>query len=200
MICALVLAAGQSRRMGTNKLLLPYGSTTVIGHIVETVLKSNIDGVYVVTGGGGDRVADTLSGLPISILDNPDCEMGMLSSVRYGLRALPPESSAAMVVLGDQPGITSEVINCLIQSFDESNKGIIVPAYEGRRGHPILFSIRYKEEILTRYDETGLRGLIHAHEQDVLEVCITEAAVLRDMDRIEDYHRELGHREKGQGQ
>jgi len=192
MISAIVLAAGESRRMGAQKMLLPFGSATVIAHVVDQLLNSAIDQVLVVVGHAGDSVAEALSGRAVAVVHNADYKFGMLSSVRCGLRALPGQCSAIMVALGDQPAITTGLIDELLQTFARNDKGILTPLFQGRRGHPLLFSERYRAEILTRYDDdVGLRGLLHAHPGDVFEWAAPTAAVLSDMDYPDDYRREL---------
>jgi molybdenum cofactor cytidylyltransferase len=191
MICAIVLAAGLSRRMGVQKLLLPFGGKTVIGHIVDQLLASTIDKLLVVTGHQAERITEELSARPVSIMHNPDYESGMLSSVRCGLRALPQQCEAILVALGDQPSITSALVELMVQSFDTAEKQILVPLYNGRRGHPILFSRLYREEILTHFDDVGLRGLLRAHPDEVFELTVSTPCVLSDMDYPQDYQREI---------
>lgn len=177
--------------MGCQKLLLPFGSTTVITHIVDQLLRSLIDAVLVVVGHEGNRITEELSGRPASVVTNPNYRSGMLSSVRCGLHALPKQCQAVMVVLGDQPAITPELVDELVQSFTTTDKGILVPLYRGKPGHPIMFSKRYRNEILTHYDDAGLRGLPRAHPDDVFHLTVRTPAVLSDMDYPEDYRREL---------
>ena len=191
MICAIVLAAGESRRMGSQKLLLPFGATTVIGRVVDQLLQSVIDKIFVVTGHNADKIAEELSARAVAIVDNPDYPSGMLSSVRCGLRALPRECHGVMVALGDQPSITTNLIDDIIQACEANPKGIVVPVFQNRRGHPILFDAVYRDEILVRYDDVGLHGLLHAHPDDVLELAASDPSVLSDMDCPEDYQREL---------
>ncbi|HEC04421.1 MAG TPA: nucleotidyltransferase family protein [Phycisphaerales bacterium] len=192
MICAMVLAAGLSRRMGTQKLLLPFGGKTVITHIVDQIAESTVDETYVVVGHEGKRASRELSGRDVSIVSNPDYESGMLSSVRCGLAALPQECGVVLVALGDQPSVTSRLIDEMVRSFAQTEEKILVPIYNGRRGHPVIFSLGYRDEIMTRYDNVGLRGLLHAHPEDVFELSISTSAVLSDMDYPQDYQRELG--------
>ncbi|MHC4072019.1 MAG: nucleotidyltransferase family protein [Planctomycetota bacterium] len=199
MICAVVLAAGLSRRMGVQKLLLPFGGKTVIAHIVDQILASAVDEVYVVVGHQARRVRRELSDRYVSIVNNPDYESGMLSSVRCGLRALPRRCRTVLVALGDQPSITSKLVDEMLQSFTSAEKSILVPFHDGRRGHPVLFSESYRDQILTHYDNVGLRGLLHAHPDEVFELAVSTSAVLSDMDCPEDYRRELALIEKKKG-
>ena len=191
MICAVVLAAGLSRRMGAQKLLLPFGGKTVISHIVDQLLTSTVDEVHVVVGHQAERISAELSDRAVSIVENPNYKSGMLSSVRCGLQNLPEDCRAVMVVLGDQPSITTELIDKMLQSFATTEKSILVPLHKHKRGHPILFSSHYSDEIMMQYDDVGLRGLLHSHSDDVFELDVTTSSVLFDMDYPEDYQREL---------
>jgi molybdenum cofactor cytidylyltransferase len=203
MICAIVLAAGRSRRMGAQKLLLPLDGQPIIARIVEEVLRGPVDRAIVVIGPDGRGIRTALAGRSVHFVTNPDPESEMLESVRCGWRALAMNRlpvaayraeniAAALIVLGDQPGLTAGVIACLVQAFRTTGRGIVAPVHEGRRGHPLLVAARYGEEILTRYDETGLRGLLQAHCEDVLEVAAGTPVVLEDMDEPEDYERLAG--------
>ncbi|MBM3476939.1 MAG: nucleotidyltransferase family protein [Armatimonadetes bacterium] len=192
MICAIVLAAGHSRRMGTQKLLLPFGASTVIGHIVDQVLASEVAETYVVVGGDEAAIAEALGDRPVHLVRNPEPDAEMLTSVRCGLRAVPHDCRAVVVVLGDQPGLSSELVDALIDAHFASGKGLVVPGHDGKRGHPLLLSIGYREQVLTEYDRVGLRGLLRDHAVDVLEVPAGSSAATSDMDHPEDYWRELG--------
>jgi molybdenum cofactor cytidylyltransferase len=115
----------------------------------------------------------------------------MLSSVRCGLRALPSGCTAVLAVLGDQPALTSALIGKMTRALATCGRGIVVPVHAGRRGHPLLFSSRYCEEILTSYEQVGLRGLLETHPDEVFEMEVATASVLADMDEPGDYLREL---------
>ena len=193
MTCAVVLAAGRSRRMGTQvqKLLLPYAGSTIIGHIARQLADSAVERTYVVVGGDRAAVAEAVAAHGVEIVVNPAPDSEMLSSVRYGLRALPDGCRAVLLALGDQPGISPRLVNALVEAFAQSDKDIAVPTHDGRRGHPLLFSIDYRDKIMGEYDEVGLRGLLRDHPEAVLEVPVPWPVVLTDLDYPEDYRREL---------
>lgn len=191
MICPVVLAAGLSSRMGVQKLLLPFGGKTVITHIVDQLLAGSLGEIHVVVGHQAERIGAELSGRAVSIVKNPNYKSGMLSSVRCGLKSLPEKCRAVMVVLGDQPTITDELINQMVQSFEATEKTILVPLYNNKRGHPIIFSKHYRDEILTQFDDVGLRGLLQAHPDEVSELKVTTSAVLCDIDCPQDYKKAL---------
>jgi molybdenum cofactor cytidylyltransferase len=175
--------------MGTQKLLLPWGETCIIGHIVNQLLQSVLDGVVLVTGHDQSSVTEELTGLPVTLAHNPDYASGMLSSVRCAIRSLPEHCQAALLALGDQPMIDAGLIDRMIRAFNATAKQILVPLCNGRRGHPLLFSSCYFNEILTQFDDTGLRGLLQAHPQDILELAVKTPSVLGDIDHPEDYEQ-----------
>jgi molybdenum cofactor cytidylyltransferase len=185
--------------MGVQKLLLPFGGKTVIAHIVDQLLASTVGEVHVVVGHQRELISRELSTRPVSIVNNSNYKSGMLSSVRCGLGSLPRQCRAVLVALGDQPSITSGLIDQMLQSFATTEKRILVPFYDGKRGHPLLFSKHYRNNILTQYDNVGLRGLLHAHPDDVFELTVSTSAVLSDMDCPEDYRRELASLEENAG-
>ena len=189
MICAVVLAAGRSRRMGTQKLLLPLRGQPVIARILDELQRSPVDAVWVVLGRDGERIRDALVGRNVNFVTNPDAEGDMLSSVRCGLRALPEPWDAVLIVPGDQPTLTSRVVSSLVRTFQAARCGIAVPTYRGRRGHPVLIARRHREEVLEHHEAMGLRGLLQTHPTEVVEVEVDDPGVLDDMDRPEDYER-----------
>ncbi len=191
MITAIVLAAGRSRRMGRQKLLLPLGDGTVISRIVDEILASPVDEVLVVVGQDRDGIERALDGRPVRTVDNPDTEGDMLSSVRCGLLAA-GQTDAVLAVLGDQPGITRHLVAHLVSAFDSQADRIVVPTFEGKRGHPLLFSASYRQEILESFGDSGLRGLLGAHPQAICELAVPSPEILENMNLPQDYRRLAG--------
>ena len=184
---AIILAAGSSRRMGSQKLLLPYGSTTMIETVVDQVQKSNIEHVLVVLGPEPGKVKKVLANKAVKFCLNTRHEEGMLSSVICGIRALPQEAEAALIYLGDQPEIPPEVSNRVLEAYDDDLFGIVIPVYNHRRGHPLLVDMKYRREIEKLDLEQGLRALRHQFPEDVLEVDVDAPGILVDIDTREDY-------------
>jgi len=177
--------------MGAQKLLLPFKGKTMIEQVVDTILASGINDILLTVGEDGDRIVNALTGRKINWVTNPNPDGDMLSSVRCGWRALPAKCKTVLVALGDQPTISSSLIRELLTAFSESGCGICVPFHHGQRGHPILVSARYREEILTQHDAIGLRGLLGGHPEEVYEWSAPTSAVLLDLDTPEDYRRAL---------
>jgi molybdenum cofactor cytidylyltransferase len=196
MICALVLAAGESRRMGRPKLLLPFGDKTIIEHVVDNISYSEADKIMLVLGSHREEILNKMTDREVLTAVNHRYREGMLSSIQAGFRALPRKTSGAVICLGDQPLIPSSVIDVLIEAHQKSKKGIILPVYRMRRGHPILIDIRHKQEVLALNPDIGLRALVHHHSQDIQEVEVDTPHILNDIDRPEDYTRDLKEKEK----
>ncbi|UCE40976.1 MAG: molybdenum cofactor cytidylyltransferase [Candidatus Aminicenantes bacterium] len=191
MICALVLAAGESRRMGYPKLLLPFKEKTIIEHIVENILASKADKILVVLGSYQEEILSKIADRTVSSVVNHRFREGMLSSIQTGFEALPKETSAAIVCLGDQPLIPFSVMDALIETYHKTKKGVVLPVYRNKRGHPILIDLKHKQEILDLSSDIGLRALVHNHPQDIYEVEVDTPHILKDIDYPEDYQSEL---------
>lgn len=187
----IVLAAGSSTRMGTQKLLLPYRDDTIIGTVVNQVIASKVDQVMVVLGADHLEVKAALKGRSVEFCHNREHFGGMLSSVMCGVRSLPENANAALVFLGDQPEITSKVTDTVIEAYNEDIKGIVVPIHEHRRGHPLLIDLKYRKEIERLDLEKGLRALMHLFPEDVLEVEVDAPGILVDIDTRDDYSKAL---------
>jgi len=189
MIYAVVLAAGRSERMGEQKLLLPLDGKPTIAKIVAQLERAQVSEIIVVLGRDGGKVQPALQGHAVRFVTNPDFCGEMLGSIRCGLHAIPDGCEAMLIVLGDQPRLSSQVVRQLIAAFQAGGQGIIVPTHNGHRGHPLLIATRFREEILNRHDGVGLRGLLEAHPEEVHRLEVADASVLEDMDTPEDYRR-----------
>ncbi len=197
MITAVVLAAGRSERMGRPKMLLPFGRRTLIETVLAGVRRSRVDDVVVVLGAHRESIEPVVSRFALRAVFNEDLEGGMLSSVLRGLREVPAAARAFLVVLGDQPFPPATVIDRLIAAHEGTGKGLILPVHGGRRGHPLLIDIRYRDEVMALDPSVGLRQLLRDHPDDILEVPVRTPAVLADIDRPEDYREALASGRRG---
>jgi molybdenum cofactor cytidylyltransferase len=191
MIWAMILAAGESRRMGQPKLLLPFGEKTIIEIVVEKVVSSKVNNTLVVLGSEREKVEKKIKNFPIKVAFNPDYHSGMLSSVQCGIKTLPEDTQAVVVVLGDQPSVSKDVIDKIVDAYLETGKGIVLPVYEKERGHPVIIDMKYKNEVENLSPDIGLRGTVYSHPEDILEVDVDTPNILQDIDDEADYKREL---------
>ena len=190
-IWAVILAAGESKRMGLPKMLLTFSGRTMIEKVITNVSESKIDKIIVVLGAYREALVELISKLPVKYCYNDNYKKGMLSSVQCGFRNLPSDFKAVLVFQGDQPLITSNAINEVIEAYLSSGKGIVIPVYKGRRGHPLLIDIKYRDEIEKLNPDKGLRSLACMFSDDVLEVDTNESGILTDFDTYEQYKKEL---------
>jgi molybdenum cofactor cytidylyltransferase len=187
MISAILLAAGQSKRMGELKQLMPFGESTIVGQAVDNLLSSAVVEVIVVVGYKAEDVMKAIAAKPIRIVINPDYEQGMSTSIIAGLNLVHGGAQAVMLAMGDQPLVNSETINTLIEEFCSHDKGIAVPTYQGKRGHPIIFAAKYKKQLLELKGDVGGRQIIKDHLDDVLEVAVDSESIVADFDTTDDY-------------
>jgi molybdenum cofactor cytidylyltransferase len=190
-IWAIILAAGESKRMKVPKMLLPFNGKTMIEMVIENVIRSEVFRILVVLGSNRDEILVSIGHLPVNHCYNENYRKGMLSSVQCGFKSLPADFEAVLVFPGDQPFIEQDVINLIIKSYKETGYGIIVPMYGKKRGHPVLINRRYADEINTLEENQGLRSLLKLHPDDVLEVNTISPGILKDFDTREDYLNEL---------
>ena len=187
MIGAIILAAGQSRRMGRNKMLLPFGDSTVLETIVtEVAACEQVREVIVVTGHESDRIAALLATYPVRCVFNPAYDhTEMLVSWQVGVRALSAEVQAALVLPGDHPRLRREVIQDVIAA--QQPGALVIPSYQLKRGHPILIDRAWWPELLALPETVTLRDFIRAHEDQIRYVVVETDSVLKDVDTPEEY-------------
>lgn len=196
MIWAMILAAGESRRMGKVKLLLPYGQTTMIEAVVRNALLSRAEKTLVVLGANWQRIRTKISYLPVKTTVNTHFRKGMLSSVQWGVKRLPSSSRAVVVMLADQPAIPPGLVDSLIEAYEREEKGLVIPVYQKKRGHPLLIDLKYRKDISRLHPGIGLRELLKLYPEDILEVPVADLSILRDIDDASDYRREAGRKRK----
>jgi molybdenum cofactor cytidylyltransferase len=191
LISAIVLAAGQSKRMGETKQLLDVGGKPLLQDILDGILQTDVDEVILVLGHEAERIREKIHTSRMKVVLNPDYPKGMITSIQRGLQALDEQSEAFFIVLGDQPGIEPRVYNLLIREFRNHfpDKSIILPTYNGRRGHPALFSVKYRSEALRIEGDMGFRKVLEMVPAEVLLVELGSDAIVSDIDTPEDYQK-----------
>lgn len=186
-VTAIVLAAGRSTRMGgPNKLLAEIGGKPLVRIVTEQALASKASSVVVVTGHQADEVRRVLHGLDVTFAHNPRFAEGLATSVKAGIAAVPGEADGAIVCLGDMPLIDATLIDRLIDAFAPDRGALItLPASEGRRGNPVLWSRRFFTELMTLDGDIGARHLIERHSEAVAEVAVEGQSAFLDIDTPE---------------
>lgn len=185
-IAGIVLAAGMSRRMGQNKLTVPLEGKPMVRHTVEAALAAKLDPVIVVTGHDAGAVRRALAGLPVRFIYNDAFASGLSSSLRSGIAAVPPTSDGAMVLLGDMPAVSPELINRLAAAFAPAeSRAICVATAHGKRGHPVVWARRFFSDIAQLEGDAGARGLMARHVAQLCEVEAGDGSPLADIDTPE---------------
>jgi molybdenum cofactor cytidylyltransferase len=188
MITAIILAAGESKRMGQPKMLLPWGKSSVIEHVVITFLNAGVEGLLVVTGGAQDRVEKALANHPVRITHNPEYSSGeMLSSLQCGLRKMPDGTQAALIGLGDQPQVQESSIRAICEAYQATQSGLIVPSFQMRRGHPWLIARPLWNEILELRPPSTPREVLNKYSDEIRYVTVDTPTILADLDTPADY-------------
>lgn len=189
-VSALVLAAGPSRRMGTPKLALPVDGTPMLRRVVDAAAHSRCRETVVVLGAHQEVYRLLLEGTPGRVVENPEYEHGMSTSIRAGVAALSSESEAVVILLADQPRVTAEVINRLIDTYLQEGKRIVASAYRGAVGVPVLFDAALYLELLTLEGDAGARSVIETYPQHGVAVALEDG--WQDVDTPEDLGRLAG--------
>jgi molybdenum cofactor cytidylyltransferase len=187
-ISGVILAAGLSTRMGEPKQLLPFGDSTMIETVIDNMLASKLHEVIVVLGHEAERIRAKIRRKPVRMVKNPDYEQGMLTSVQCGVRAISEFADAFALTLVDLPLIAAGLVNLVIDAYIQTDSGIVMPSYNYRRGHPVIFNRRYAADILALDDESGgVRTLYKKYADDIHYVVVDTDRILMDIDNREDY-------------
>lgn len=191
-IAGIILAAGESARMGQDKALLPWGNTTFLEHVLHQVKNSPVGLVRVVLGANAEAVQKRIPFAPAEVVINPNWKQGQLSSLIAALDSLPRGMvEAALVCLVDHPAISADLIRVLLEKFQQSGKLIAIPTWRGRRGHPVIFSAKLFEELRRAPLDVGARAVVRQHPGDILEVPVDDEGVILDINNKEAYEKIL---------
>lgn len=202
MISAVILAAGKSRRMGEQKLLMPWGENTVIQHVVSVFAEADLDEILVVTGSHREAIETNIAELkkdyPVRGVFNENFSTGeMLSSIQCGLRELTSGGSrAALIALGDQPQVRARSVRRVRDAFQQNGSPLVVPSYQMRRGHPWLVARELWDELLDLTPHQTPREFLDRHKEAIYYVDADDASVLADLDTPSEYHAARPKRER----
>jgi len=185
-IAAILLAAGQSRRMGAFKPLLPFGGKTVIEGCVDYLHEGGIQNIIVVVGNRADEIREQLESSSVSFVVNPDPASEMNLSIACGVVQLPAAARAAVIALVDQPAIPASVITTLATAWEEGAR-LVLPTFAGRGGHPVLIDLHLRQELMNLDPARGLKTLFESHRDEVRRVSVASPYIARDMDTWDDY-------------
>lgn len=188
---AIILAAGLSSRMGDFKILLPWtDGQPILWHVVSKYVALNINPILIVTGRDAERVQDTVVGLPVACVHNPDYVTGeILSSVKTGLRAMPDDVDATFINPADMPRIPQSIIQTMQETYQPQH--IVAPRYQGQRGHPILLDKAFWQAMLDLPAEGAPRDVVKANRQSLRFVESDDDGVIIDIDTPDTYQQEL---------
>jgi molybdenum cofactor cytidylyltransferase len=179
--------------MGRPKALLPIDGRTFIEKIVDALEKSSVAKVMVVLGHNADEMIQRIEHLPVEILVNPDYKLGQLSSLQVAVRRLErePDCDGMLVHLVDHPYVNTELVQTMIKRYEDTGKLIVVPRYNGKRGHPVIFSRKLFSELLAAPVDQGAKAVVNAHRDDTLEIDTEAEGVTVDIDTPELYRQHV---------
>ena len=192
MINAIILAAGESKRMGKLKPLLRFKEKTFLDRIISVLKLSDVDRITVVLGAEAETIKKSVDLSGTNIVINKDYRKGQLSSLIAAIENTPKQTEAILVCLVDSPFITEEIVNRIVNKFKEVNSPIIVPVFNRQRGHPTLFSRSLFNEILNSPQQQGARYVLYSNEEKILELETSESAILIGIDTPDDYKFHFG--------
>ena len=189
MISAIVLAAGQASRFGQCKQLMPLGEKTLLEHVLDNVRQSRVDDVVVVLGDHAAAIQQQIVFARERVIVNPDFAHGMSTSIQAGLRALPATTDAVMIVLADQPFVTSRTLDLLIDEYLRTRPSVVIPTYNGFRGNPVIVDKSLFSEMMGLRGDVGCRAIFGEHAETIAKLPVDDRGVVTDIDTMEDLER-----------
>jgi len=190
MICGIILAAGEGKRMGKVKLTLPLGDKQLIEWVLQAVKLVPLDKYFLVVRPEDREIIKIGKRWGAEIVLNPEYKSGMSTSIRKALYQIPSkEVEGFFIILGDQPLINPAVIYKMLRAFTPGKKEIIVTFYKDKQGNPVLFDNYWKKELMALTGDIGGRVLIKAHPEKIKRVKLSNESILLDIDREEDYEK-----------
>ena len=194
MLSAVILSGGASQRMGSPKALLPYQGRPFLEHLIAVTSHPKIGARRIVLGAQAELIADAMRLAADEVVINAEWEKGQLSSIQAGIRSLPAGTDGMILCLIDHPLISATLIDELIERFysGPAMAPIALPVYQGKRGHPVIFSSGVYEELMTAPLEQGARSVVWAHAGEVTEVVTSEQGCVLNLNDPETMHRVLG--------
>lgn len=192
MINAIVLAAGESTRMGKPKPLLRFGDRTFLEQIVAVLQEANVDRITVVLGAWAEAIQQAVDLSNVAVVINHDYRKGQLSSLLAGLATVPAKTDAILLCLVDSPFITADIVARVVATFQETRAPLVIPTFQGKRGHPSLFARSMFEALKQAPPEQGARQAVYTNEDKIVEVEIPERAVVIGVNTPQEYRNFLG--------
>ncbi len=187
MLAAVILSGGASRRMGSPKALLPYQGRPFLEHLLDVARHPHIVVRRVVLGQDAEAISSQVSLTKDEIVINPDWERGQLSSIQAAIRSLPPNTDGLLLCPVDHPLISAALVGDLIEAFEKNHPAIVLPTFEGRRGHPVIFAARLYEELLSAPEDKGARAVVWAHAGEISEVTTNEEGCVLNLNDPEAF-------------
>ncbi len=198
MLAAVILAAGESRRMGKPKAILPYptdqatpGKVTFLEHLLAVSRHPKVGELRVVLGAHAEKVLERIKLDPAVVVMNRDWQRGQLISIQAAIRNLPATVDGVLLLLVDHPLVSQNLIGKLIETFYESKAPIVLPTYLGKRGHPVILASRLFAELLAAPEEVGARAVVWAHQHEVIEVPTEEEGVVLNLNDPKAFRQAL---------
>ena len=190
-IVGVILAAGESSRMGAAKQMLPFKGKTILQWVIGNAIASSLQKVIVVLGHQADLILPLIAGEDVTVICNTDYKSGQSTSIKAGMKALPEGTDSVLFMLGDQPLVTPDTINNILYACQNSENPIVMPVFDGKRGNPVLFRRETFSRLESLVGDCGARALFGEYAEKVLQVQVDDPHILFDLDTKDDYQHLL---------